>query len=144
MIRAMTEADLPQVLTIERESFSDAWTEGMFLGTFKVPFCYNFVYELAGEVVGYILGTLLFDEAEVCNVATAISHRGKGIGKALMDAFESKVVALGGKKCFLEVRVGNTPARTLYEKRGYRQIAVRKKYYPDGEDALAMQKIFEE
>lgn len=144
MIREMTVTDVPQVLSIERESFSDPWTEEMFLGAFKIPFSYNFVFEKEGKVAGYILGTLLFDEAEVCNVATAKSHRGQGIGKALMDAFESEVVSLEGKKCFLEVRVGNTPARTLYEKRGYRQIALRKRYYPDGEDALVMQKNFEE
>lgn len=144
MIREMQAADVPQIVAIESASFSDPWTEEMFLDGFKIPFCYSFVYEIEGEVVGYIIGSLLFDEAEVFNVATKPSLRGKGIGKALMDAFEKEMVALEGKKCFLEVRVSNMPARSLYEKRGYRQIAVRKKYYGDGEDALVMEKIFEE
>ena len=42
MIREMTVTDVPQVLSIERESFSDPWTEEMFLGVFKIPFSYNF------------------------------------------------------------------------------------------------------
>jgi ribosomal-protein-alanine N-acetyltransferase len=38
------------------------------------------------------------------------------------------------------VRVSNEPAKSLYQKQGYKEVTVRKRYYPDGEDALIMQK----
>ena len=42
---------------------------------------------------------------------------------------------------YLEVRVSNTPARTLYEKLGFRAVGVRKKYYRlPVEDAVVMKK----
>ncbi|MFR2944431.1 MAG: hypothetical protein ACLTKZ_04420 [Lachnospiraceae bacterium] len=38
------------------------------------------------------------------------------------------------------MRVGNAAAIALYESRGYRKLRVRRKYYPDGEDAFVMSK----
>ncbi len=38
----------------------------------------------------------------------------------------------------LEVRVSNTPAKTLYENHGFTEIHRSKHYYSDGEDALVM------
>ena len=46
----------------------------------------------------------------------------------------------GAIRAFLEVRVGNAAAIALYESRGYRKLRVRRKYYPDGEDAFVMSK----
>ena len=40
----------------------------------------------------------------------------------------------------LEVRVSNAPAMTMYLKEGFKGIYVRPRYYPDGEDAVVMQK----
>jgi ribosomal-protein-alanine N-acetyltransferase len=39
---------------------------------------------------------------------------------------------------FLEVRRSNTPAIRLYRSLGFYALGVRKKYYPDGEDAIEM------
>jgi len=44
---------------------------------------------------------------------------------------------------FLEVRESNAPARALYGRAGFVSIAVRKKYYGDGEDAVVMVKTRE-
>ena len=45
---------------------------------------------------------------------------------------------------FLEVRVSNERARALYAGAGFKEISIRKGYYPsrDGrEDAIVMQKV---
>ncbi len=39
---------------------------------------------------------------------------------------------------FLEVRVGNAAAIALYRAFAFEQVTIRKRYYPDGEDALVM------
>jgi ribosomal-protein-alanine N-acetyltransferase len=40
---------------------------------------------------------------------------------------------------FLEVRADNEPARKLYERFGFTEISVRKRYYqPSGVDAIVM------
>ncbi len=40
----------------------------------------------------------------------------------------------------MEVSVKNIPARGLYEKLGFRKVGIRKRYYPDGSDAILMEK----
>lgn len=40
----------------------------------------------------------------------------------------------------LEVRVSNGAAIALYDQLGFKQVGRRKKYYPDGEDAILMNK----
>ena len=42
----------------------------------------------------------------------------------------------GVDEIFLEVRPTNSSAIKLYEKLGFENISVRKKYYSDGEDAM--------
>ncbi|MBR2903028.1 MAG: ribosomal protein S18-alanine N-acetyltransferase [Clostridia bacterium] len=140
MIRAMRVEDLPQIMPIEDASFLDPWTKEMFLSSLEIPLVRGFVCEKEAEVVGYLLGSVIFEEAEVYNVAVSPDYRKRGIGERLLETFEKSAKGDGATTCFLEVRVGNLPARTLYEKKGYAQIAVRKKYYADGEDALVMQK----
>ena len=141
MIRKMTAADMPKILPIEKACFSDAWTEEMFLGSLGLPIISPLVFEEDGEIQGYLLGSILLDEGEIANVATAPEHRKKGVAKALMDAFEQEAREKGVATMFLEVRVGNLPAQSLYNTYGYEKIALRKKYYPDGEDAFVMKKI---
>jgi ribosomal-protein-alanine N-acetyltransferase len=70
---------------------------------------------------------------------------GGGQTRSLTPPQEGSLTPAGGKfetqqiKIFLEVAENNIPARKLYEKYGYKQLAVRKKYY-DGIDAIIMEK----
>jgi ribosomal-protein-alanine N-acetyltransferase len=83
---------------------------------------------------------VLFEDAEVHNIAVVEEHRGKGIAQTLMDTMHEKAKALGAERSLLEVRVSNTPAISLYEKNGYETYGVRASYYTDGEDAQVMWK----
>ena len=42
----------------------------------------------------------------------------------------------------LEVRRSNLPAIALYQELGFHQVAVRRRYYENGEDALLMVCVF--
>jgi [ribosomal protein S18]-alanine N-acetyltransferase len=49
------------------------------------------------------------------------------------------------KKLFLEVRVSNAAARALYAKSGFREIGVRRGYYPahtGREDAVVLEFVW--
>ena len=141
MIREMRLVDLPQILPIEKASFSDPWTESTFVSAFELsPFFFGFVHEEEGEILGYICGDAVLEDGQLMSVATSPCHRKKGVAKGLIERFDRECVYRGATACFLEVRVGNLPALTLYESTGYERIGIRKKYYPDGEDAFAMKK----
>ena len=58
----------------------------------------------------------------------------------MLSRLEKRAALLGVKRVFLEVRVSNAPAMSLYLKAGYAGRYVRPKYYGDGEDALVMLK----
>jgi ribosomal-protein-alanine N-acetyltransferase len=93
----------------------------------------------------WILGQIAFaiwqvagDECELLSIAVSVAYRGKGYAKALMEHCHKELAKQGVKKNFLEVRENNAIAISLYEKLGYEKIAERKKYYADGECAVAM------
>ena len=140
IIRAWEEKDIPQIADIENSSFSDPWTEGMFLDTLRFPIYHTFLAEEGGQVCGYGCLIVLFEDAELANIAVSPDCRGKGVGKALMESMHEKAKALGAERMLLEVRVSNQPAISLYEKYGYEKYGLRENYYPDGEDAHLMQK----
>lgn len=77
------------------------------------------------------------DQAEVLLIGVLPKFRKKGIGGAILDELLAGCNRDGG--VFLEVREGNEAARKLYESRGFKEIARRKKYYTDPvEDAVIM------
>jgi ribosomal-protein-alanine N-acetyltransferase len=102
-----------------------------------------------GEIAGYIMNRVeikpgffrlfLVRSGHVVSIAVLENHRKKGLGYALMAyAMKTMYEEYKCSETYLEVRVSNTPAITLYEKLGYRKIKVEKNYYLDGEDAYVM------
>ena len=140
MIRAWEEKDSEPVAEIERQSFSDPWTESMLRDVLRFPVYHTFLAEEGGQVCGYGCLIVLFEDAELANIAVAPAHRGKGIGKALMERMHETAKALGAERMLLEVRVSNEKAIGLYERYGYQRYGIRENYYPDGEDAYLMTK----
>lgn len=137
MIRDWLAEDTPAVAAIERESFSDPWTEEMLSASLNNPAFFGFVYEEGGEVCGYV-GVIRPDDAEIALIAVRSDKRQKGIGRQLLFKAIDHAKENGAKNVFLEVRVGNMPARALYDGAGFLPVYVRKRYYSDGEDALVM------
>jgi len=90
-------------------------------------------------LVAMIVIWLIVDEAHVATIAVHPEYRRQKIAQrllahALIDAYHT-----GAVRSFLEVRRGNEPAIRMYERFGYREVGVRKKYYQDnGEDAVLM------
>jgi ribosomal protein S18 acetylase RimI-like enzyme len=56
------------------------------------------------------------------DLAVLASHRGLGVGRALLTAAEAHARELGCCKLTLEVQDDNTPARNLYERFGFRDV----------------------
>ncbi len=91
------------------------------------------------ELKGFLVARLVAGEAELLNVVVAMDARRMGIGRALMKHWIDKMKEEGAQKLFLEVRVSNKAAITLYRGFGFTDVGKRKAYYqPDLEDALVM------
>ena len=93
------------------------------------------------EVVGFAGISVCLDEATINNIVVKKSHRGHGIGGELLDALIELCIELNQKSLTLEVNVSNTPAINLYEKFGFQNLGIRKKYYNNTTDAIIMTKF---
>ena len=141
ILREWTEGDLPKISEMERAYFDgDAWTEKMLLDTMSSPFSWTILAEEGGQVCGYACLFVLFEEAEVQNIAVDIPFRKQGYGDKLLAFLHDFAKEQGAEISFLEVRVSNAAAIGLYRKHGYEIYGERSRYYPDGESAYVMRK----
>jgi len=141
-IRVMHQEDLPQVLQIEKKSFSSGWSEDMFLRELKSPDSLLFVAETGGRIVGYIVARVLGGGySEIRDLAVEPSVRRRGIATALLNNAIKALYYRGATKVFLEVRSSNKPAQALYQKLGFIATGIRRNYYnAPQEDAILMEK----
>ncbi|MDW7671259.1 MAG: ribosomal protein S18-alanine N-acetyltransferase [Bacillota bacterium] len=139
VIRAMTVADIPAVIDIERRSFTTPWTLHAFRMEMKNQLAVYRVAETDGIISAYGGMWLILDEAHVTNVAVHPDYRGRHLGRRIMEALMEEALRRNLLRMTLEVRKQNEPAIALYKKLGFLMAGIRPGYYQDtGEDALIM------
>ena len=144
LYRPMGGSDLPEVLTIERDSFVSPWTECLFREGLCSPITRSFVAVHDGAILGYAVFYLVKDEAHILNVAVRRESRNNGFGMYLMMNLIASSRNEGVKFFFLEVRESNSAARHLYRKLGFVMVGRRKNYYQETkEDAIVMSLVSE-
>ena len=77
---------------------------------------------------GFILARQAADEVELLLIAVRPEHRGKGLGRVLLEEFVIAARKRGAVQVFLEMR-DNNPAERLYRSAGFDRIGRRKDYY---------------
>ena len=168
-LRPMTEADIAQVADIERESFPSMWPQTAYKRELANKIARYFVVTELREgaeapastsgllgalkrVVGgaeapqrseYLLGFvglwLMVNEAHIVTIAVREEHRRQGIGERLLIAAIELAMDADQEVVTLEVRASNESAQQMYEKYGFTQVGLRKRYYTDNnEDAAIM------
>jgi ribosomal-protein-alanine N-acetyltransferase len=138
-VREVTRADLDAVVVLEACCFpGEAWTRAMLDSERDRPGGVFLVAELDGRCVGYGVALRAGEVLEVLKVAVDPDVRRAGVGRALVGALHA--AAGWAEAVWLEVRVDNVGARTLYESCGYVQAGRRKRYYADGTDALVLRR----
>jgi len=153
LIRKASEQDLPWLLAMERETFSDAWTEKNLEDSLRLHPEDNYIAvrpELcetenrhAGETrLGYLLLMRAADEGEILRIAVSPAYKRRGVADAMMRALEIWSCSHGIRSVYLEVRADNDPAIALYRKNGFQVQGIRKRYYHDPVcDAVIMSRI---
>ncbi|MCT9818973.1 ribosomal protein S18-alanine N-acetyltransferase [Microbacterium sp. W1N] len=142
-LRAATPADLDAIMTIERASFvRDAWSEQMMAAELASPHNHYVVAEQAGRVIGYagLRAPSGSHDGDIQTIALSADARGRGAGRELLTTLLEQASLRGVRDVFLDVRVDNTVAQSLYRSVGFREIGIRPNYYAaEGVDALVMQ-----
>lgn len=139
----LDRSTVPDVAAIERECFSQPWSEDMIA---EELYNDNASYIVAvaedGTVVGYAGLQAVLDEGYITNIAVKAQYREQGVASELLTAFlrfaETRLAFLT-----LEVRVSNQKAINLYLKHGFTQVGRRKDFYQSPkEDAILMTREF--
>jgi ribosomal-protein-alanine N-acetyltransferase len=142
-LRRVTLDDLAAVRAIEAEAFADGWPPTAFEHELTKNGAARYlllerVEEAGPRAVGFAGLWLMLDEAHVVTVAVLPAERGRGYGRVLAHALLAIAEDAGMQQATLEVRVSNLPARALYRAYGFHDVGQRRRYYPDGEDAVIM------
>lgn len=108
----------------------DAMTDGGPAGPISVP---------AEAVRGFAGYWYDGDDAEIMDVGVSKAHQRQGIAATMMESLIEHAREQGARRMLLEVSVENAPAIALYERFGFKNIGLRKRYYqPEGIDAHVM------
>ena len=144
LIRKMTKADIEQTVQIEAACFSLPWSAQSFSDSICREDTLFLVCEMpetdgSGKIAGYIGMYQSFDEGSITNVAVFPEYRKQGIGNLLVQNMKEQARSASVETIFLEVRVSNIPAISLYEKMGFEKLGIRKNFYEHPtEDAYIM------
>lgn len=146
IFRSWEFRDLLNITQMEAECFTnERWTYEMFSSAFEQEGFFGVIcedFDALGGKIGIAYGCVqcVADQSDLLILAVLPEYRRHGIGETLLKRLLSGAKRRGAEKMFLEVRQSNLSAQSLYVKQGFEQVAMRKKYYPDGENALVMVK----
>ncbi len=104
------------------------------------PFSHYLLYIENDKVIGFLNYYLMYEKIEIANFNVLDNYQNKGIGtkliKYLIDNYKNI------ENITLEVRKDNIKAIHIYEKMGFKKVAIRSNYY-NGIDGILMERVRE-
>ena len=135
-------ADLDPLLAIEQSAYEFPWSRGNFIDSLSAGYLARKRVDAHGAWLGYFIAMPGVEELHLLNLTVAPAHQRHGHARAMLDRLVNEAAALGARRVWLEVRVSNERAQQIYRRYGFREIGLRRGYYPAGalgrENALVM------
>ena len=132
---------LDVVVQVEQRAYAHPWNRTNFMDALHSGYQAQ-VLVADGRVLGYFVAMKGVDEVHLLNITVAPEYQGQGWSRILLDALAIWARGQGAEWLWLEVRVNNLRALSVYEAHGYRRVGLRKDYYPalhgKREDAIVM------
>lgn len=136
---------IDQLAELEVQCFSDPWSRESLAEELSNPLSVYYLCTEGAQVLGYIGTRQLGEEWEIVNVAVRPARRREHIASRLLEWLLTDAREKRAEKVFLEVRESNLPAIRCYERFGFRQVGLRKRYYEKPvENALLMAREVEQ
>ena len=142
LVRRMRDGDVERVAEIESFAFSTPWEATTFRLLLDRPGAVLLVLEVPPDrVAGYAVLWCIQDQGELANIAVIPEFRNRQLGAYLLDRVLDEARDRTVESLYLEVRVSNFRARSMYASRGFEEIGVRRDYYEKPrEDARILMK----
>ncbi len=154
-LREFRMDDLDTVVSINRRVLPENYPPFFFVDHYLTHPKAFIVAEIDGEVVGYVMcrveyGWSFFKvgkptrKGHIISIGVLPHARRIGVGyNMLLRALRALKYHYNASEVYLEVRVSNEPAISLYRKLGFTVVNIVKKYYHDGEDAYIMARVLD-
>jgi len=151
-LRRFEPKDLAQVVHINRVCLPENYSNSFFMDLYESYPETFIVAEKDGRIIGYIMCRIesgfsgmslrslsLAKKGHIISIAVLPEYRNKGVGQALIEqALQAMSAHYEARSCFLEVRMSNDSAISLYKKAGFEVERTLRGYYSDGENAYIM------
>lgn len=135
------EKDIAEIARLEKEAFSDAWSQQSIGDTLQQKQAFVAVAEEAERVIAYCIIYYVLDEAEIARIAVNQTLRRRGIGQGLLNYICQWCKEKQIQRLCLDVRQSNEVAKGFYAQYGFVVDGIRKGFYENPkEDAVLMSK----
>lgn len=135
-IRIALPDDLPEMIAILQTSSQD-WSPSLLEDSFLENYIHCVIC-FEDEIKGFVIVRKNFDAWEIMQIVIDFQYQRQKLATQLLQFVIDAAKKNGAERIQLEVRKSNIAAITLYLQCGFQEVGLRKKYYPDKEDALLM------
>ena len=142
MISEMNLLDLENIKDCLLTDFDNFWSYNILKQELENGKSKYFVAKQENEIVGFAGILLIIDQVNIMNIVVKKDKRNFGIGSSLLEEIIRYSKIHNATSITLEVNEKNIPAIKLYEKYGFKQVGLRKKYYNNEDNAILMDLVF--
>ena len=129
MIRKIKNNDLEILKDIIKREFNNLYQDN--------PYSAWLIYEENNKIIGFINYDIIYDKSEIEYIYVLEEYRRQNIASKLLNQMIEELNQKNIKNITLEVNENNKAAINFYKKFLFKEVAVRKNYYKDG-NALLM------
>ncbi len=133
-----TAADAVALAALDARCNPAAWSEQAFTNHLAAsPPNATLVFREGAALAAFCAFRVVFGELEILQLGTDPDLRRRGLARALLAQVLAEGGTAGAAAAWLEVRVGNAAARSLYAGLGFAEVGRRAGYYtrPSGRRA---------
>ena len=135
-------ADLDTLVAIEAAAYPFPWSRGNFADSLNAGYLARKRVDAADQWLGYFIAMPGVQEVHLLNLTVTPEHQRCGHALAMLGELVRESLALDARRLWLEVRASNERAQALYRRYGFRDVGLRRGYYPAGalarENAIVM------
>ena len=119
-----------QLIQLQQQCFIPPWSAEQIQQQLNDSKALNFALLADGQLLGFIFYQLLFEQAEILQIAIAPAQRRCGYAIKLISQSIASLLERDIEQLLLEVRASNIQAIQLYQQLGFSLDGRRKNYYP--------------
>lgn len=132
--------DIPKIVELESLLLQETLGVDMLQAELHNQYAHFYCAKDQNEPIGYIGCWIIEGTCDMINFVVQKEYQRKGVGTKLFQEVLKQCLKEQATEILLEVRASNEQAISFYTKFGFKQIAIRKQYYKNKEDACILRK----